>query len=84
MGGERNNQRRADRNDSGDNDDGLATTVANANAKKRSKTTDKSREDRQNKYKDLVGEFDQDEIELFLKHRGRLSNHFGTEQVNET
>ena len=31
MGGERNNQRRADRNDSGDNDVGLATTVANAN-----------------------------------------------------
>jgi len=58
MGGERNIQRRIDRNDSDENEKGLATTVANANSKKRSKTTDKARDDRQNKYKDLVGDFD--------------------------
>lgn len=84
MGGERNNQRRVDRNDSADNDVGLATTVANANSKKRSKTTDKARDDRLAKYRDLVGEFDQEEIELFIKHRGQLGNHFGTEQVDES
>jgi hypothetical protein len=79
MGGDKNNQRRADRHDSEENDQGLAGTVANANFKKRSKTTDKATHDRQKKYKDLVGDFDQDEIELFIKHRGRLGNHFGTE-----
>ena len=84
MGGERNNQRRADRNDSGDNDVGLATTVANANSKKRSKTTDRAKDERMKKFSDLVGEFDQEEIELFIKHRGRLGNYFGTEQVDDS
>ena len=58
MGGSREGQRRVDRNDSGDNDLGIATTVANAHTKKRSKTTDKAKEDRVRLYKELVGDFD--------------------------
>ena len=84
MGGERNNQRRVDRNDSGDNDVGIATTVANANSKKRSKTTDKAKDDRIKKFNDLVGDFDQEEIELFIKHREQLISHLGNEQIDDS
>ena len=69
MGGERNQGRRADREDSGDEDPGIATTVANAQSKKRSKTTDKAKVDRLNLYRDLIGEFDQSEIDMFMKDR---------------
>ena len=58
MGGSREGQRRVDRNDGEDNDVGMATTVANAHTKKRSKTTDKAKEDRLRVYRELVGEFD--------------------------
>ena len=57
----------------------MATTVANANSKKRSKTTDKAKDDRIKKFNDLVGDFDQEEIELFIKHREQISSHLGTE-----
>jgi len=58
MGGTRDQQRRVDRNDSADGDIGMATTVHNASTKKRSKTTDKAKEERLRLYKEIIGEFD--------------------------
>ena len=58
MGGSREGQRRVDRNDEDENDVGIATTVANAHTKKRSKTTDKAKDDRIRLYRELVGDFD--------------------------
>jgi hypothetical protein len=58
MGGTRDQQRRVDRNDSADGEIGIAGTVHNANTKKRSKTSNKDKDERLKHYKDIIGEFD--------------------------